>query len=479
MAFRATSRRAACRPLARLGLACLAVAWLGACTPALQRPDVAGDAARATAMADPITFVVHGQPDDVPPDAAGRLSRADAVRLCLRNSPDVQVALADVRRAEADARQARLLPNPILVLIVRFPEGGGDPVITADLAADLIAAFQVPRRTRAADRRLRAAASAALTVVLDALTEVEQTYAAAQAADAHVAAFVERRGLIDRLLQLAEARRAAGEGTVFDVATVQAQRIDLESEIAGRELARDEQRLALARLIGRPSDAATWALDAWPATPPPAVAGAESAWVAAALEHRPEVQSGRWELAALGDEAALAAWSPFAGGDVGAEAERDDGWSAGPAFTAPLPLFDFGQARRAAADADRTRARHALTKTRRAVVQDVRTALVTYAASRAALARVESELIPLQQRRRDLAEASYRAGEINVLDVLAAEQDLEEVREQRVDLRGKAAAALIKLHRAAGGPGVAAAIGPTPEAALPPANPPAAASPQP
>jgi outer membrane protein TolC len=420
------------------------------------RLNVAGDAACITGSADLIHFRTDGGPTDIPRDVGPRLTRADAVRLALASDPDLQIALAKVRSAEADARQARLLPNPVLSVIVRFREGGGEPIITADLTADLLAVLQRPRRTRAADRHLRAAAADALTAVLNLVAGVEGAYDAVQSLDAQAAVLTERRAVIERLLSIAQGRLDAGEGTRLDVITAQGQRQDMEEQIADRDLQRGVKRLALARLIGRPSDAGRWQLDPW--EPPPGVAGDEAPWVSAALANRPEVRARRWELAATGDEAALAASDIFKGSDVGAEVEKDITWTGGPSIVSPLPIFDWGQASRAKARVVQVQARHELTKMRRVVVEETRAAFATLVASEASLARVRAELIPLQEQRQRMAEDLYRAGESDLTALLVAEQSMQDARERAVLLQETAAAAMTRLHRAVGGRGVAAEL---------------------
>jgi outer membrane protein TolC len=450
-----TSIRAAGRPChLRIVIPCLAIVIAAGCARPLTPPDVARAAARATGSSELIVFRVAGGVSDAATDPGRHLAGADAVRLALTNDPDLQVALAKVRAAEAEARQARLLPNPVLGVLIRFREGGGDPIITIDLAADLVSVLGRPRRAGAADGRLRAAAEDALTAVLDLVAQVEQAYAAAQALDAHVAVLAERRALLQRLTLLAQARLDAGEGTRLDVGTARTEQLALEAEIAERALERTVARLTLARLIGRPSGVADWELDAPQTGPGPGLPG-EPAWVSAALANRPEVRAKRWELAALGDEAALAAWAPFEGAEAGGEAERDVDWSAGPSLTWPLPLFDWGQASRAKARAARIQARHELTKVRRQVVEETRAAYATVVAAGEALARLRAELVPLQEARRQQAEDLYRAGERDVTVVIASEQALQEARESAVNLQEKVDAAWSKLYRAAGGRGAA------------------------
>lgn len=432
---------------------------LGGCAGPVPPSDVSQRVREAAGLEEAIEFRQAGGPTDAPDDAAetrprsGRLGLDEAVRRAVRNDPAVQAALARVRGAAADARQARLLPNPVLAVVFRFPEGGGRPDVDVGLSAELLALLQRPSRIRAADDRLRAAGEEALTGVLDVAAEVQGTYAAIQALDAQVGVLQERRLLIARLLDVARARLAAGEATQLDVLALDGQRVEVEAEALERAAERTDQRLTLARLLGQPSAEADWDLDAW--RPPVAETADEAAWVEAALEHRPEVQARAWELAALGGEAEAATLAALEGAEVGAEAEREDDWSVGPALAVPLPLFDWGGARHAKARAARTEARHKLVEARRRVVEEVRRALAALAASRSALELVQSQLLPVQRRLREQAEAAYRAGNADTTVVLQAEQSLQEANAKLIELQRKHSEALYRLHRAAGGAGVA------------------------
>jgi outer membrane protein TolC len=282
---------------------------------------------------------------------------------------------------------------------------------------------------------------------------------------------------VDRLLELARARQAAGEGTPLDVLTLQAQRVELEAEIGDRELERRTQRLTLSRLMGQPSGAADWAVSPWS---PPGRSAAESEWVAAALERRPEVQAKQWELAAREEELAQTRFAPWDDTSAGVASERQDGWSVGPSLNMPLPVFDMGQARRATAAAAMAGARHELTQARRAVIEEVRQAHVTLLASQRNLDRVRDELIPLQQRRLDQAEAQYRAGQTDITTLFLAEQELRAARAKQVELERRTSESLIRLQRAVGGPGVVTSrnlAGPTTAPAASPSTRPAASRP--
>ena len=423
-----------------------------------------GIPAAATGAAESIQFVDALLPIDATDSTAVKtLTIADAVRCALKNDPAVQAAIADVRAALADARQTRLLPNPVLSVAVRVPESGGTPVIEAGLAADLVSLLLRPRRIGAADHRLRGAGSDALTAVLDALTAVQEQYANVQALDARISVLEQRKQLVQRLRDLARARLEAGEASRLDLITFDAERVALDVEITQAASLRREQRLVLARLMGQPSAAPDWELTPW--TPPPSTSPTipdETKWIRVALEHRPEVQSRRWELAALGDDTALAKAAAFDGAGAGIDAERDDGdWSIGPAISTPLPLFDWGQQRGAKADAQRAAARHRLTQTRRQVVEEVRRAVESLAAAQAALDRVQTQLIPLADDRVRQAEAAYKSGAADVTAVLLAEQETQAARLKLIELQQSVSSATYRLHRAVGRPVVAAATAAT------------------
>jgi outer membrane protein TolC len=420
---------------------------------------VAGAAAGAVGLDGAIIVESRGAPVDLPGDAPAGLTLEQVIRAALANDPRIQMALAKVRIAQAEAHQARLLPNPIFTVEVRFREKGGTPIVAPALAQDFVAFLKRPREIGAADKRLAAAGAEALVVVLDVLTEAQESYLAAQSLDEELAILEQRRKVIDKLLELSQARLNSGEGTRLDVTTLQGKRIELEIDLADRRQERADERLILARLLGRPSGSIEWMVAPW--RPVEGVRGAESAWLAAGLVHRPEMQAKQWELAALGDEAALTRFAKWEGSDGGIHAELDGDWSLGPAVTIPIPLFDFGQAKEARATAQQTEARHGLTLTARQVIEDVRRAYSAYAASVATLRKARNELLPLQEQRYALAQASYRAGEADLVTLLMAEEELQDTREKVVASQKKSVASLIKLHRAVGGTGVAGRVAAT------------------
>jgi len=418
--------------------------------------DVTGQAARLTGIEGAISFRDKGR---LPPAAApsdGALTVDQAVRLALWHDPRIAAALARVRGAEADARQSRLLPNPILSFDIRFPEGGGEPITEVIPTEDLVAILQKPAAISAADNRLRESASDAMTTVLDVVSEVETAYASAQSSDTEITAAAERMSAAQKLRDLAQSRLAAGEGTRLDVLTLDSQRLQARADLSDLRLQRLEPRLELARLVGDPRGKADWTLEPW--RPGPVAQGSETAWIDAALANRPEILSKLWELRALGDDVSLTNLSALQGDMIGGYGERDKTWTVGPMLTIPIPIFDVGNETRAKAVAQRDAARQELAQQSSEVIEQVRLAYATYAAALDALRQAQGELLPIQQQQRQQAEESYKSGDSDLTTLLQAQSDLQETRSKVAELEEKAAVALVQLRRAVGGAGIAATV---------------------
>lgn len=449
----------------------IAHAWLvQGCAPTPRVDlDIGHDAARAVGLDAPIEFRAvgpDGGPLDEPDCALGSLSLTDAVRRAVTTDPSLQASLARVRVALADADQARLMPNPILSVVLRW--GPGTPQVEASLAQEFVRAIQIPRASSAADNRLRQTAAEAVIVTLDVASEAQERYVSAQASGAILPLLAERRSLVERLASVARARLAAGEGTRSDVATFEAQLVELDVEIDHATLEEQEARLRLARVVGQPSSPADWALDAWRS--PLENVASEDRWIAAALAYRPEIQAIQWKLGALGDDESLARMLAWDGATAGVDASRDADWFEGPSVSSPLPVFDTGQARRARVTAEQLEARHELTLARRRVVEEVRLAHRAMTGSAVNLTRIRTDLIPLQQRRRSLAEDSYRAGQSDVTSLLLAEHDLRLSQTKAIEIERVAAIASVRLQRAVGGPGVASGVTEAPIPGHPPSQ---------
>jgi cobalt-zinc-cadmium efflux system outer membrane protein len=428
---------------------CVLVVSTSACVGPRREVAVERTLADALAFSEAVEFRAEDGALDASSTTPDTLALAHAVRRAVETSPELRAAVARVRAAEAEADLASALPNPVLSVVFRFPEGGGGTDVEAGLAADLLALLQRPRRASAAASRLEAEVATTLAAALDVVAEVQGLYASAQALEALLPLLEARLGVFDRLREVADARLELGEGTRHDVTSLESERLRLAVEIAQRRQEARRVRLALARRIGEPSSAAAWPLEAW--HPPVSMRTDEDAWVDTALRARPEVLAVEWELRALGEEVALARASALEGASLSVEGEREEDWSVGPGASIPLPLFDTGSARKRRALAREAEARARLLEAQRTVIEEVRAALGALASAQDNLTRVAGELVPLQERRRSEIDEAYRLGLVDVTDLLFAEQALQDAQSLRVGLERDVSTALLELERSVGG----------------------------
>jgi outer membrane protein TolC len=410
------------------------------------------DTARQIQSASGLATAIAFHTDSLPLNAAkasNTLTLSEAIEGALRQSAELQIALAEVRVAQAEAHQSRLLPNPVLDIALRFPEGGGSTIVETSVSADLVKVLQMPRRISASDAALRAASARAVTIALDAIAKTQRGYFTVHALRSEVELITQRTSHLTELLAIAQARLKAGEITQLDVTTLKAEQAVAAIDLRDRKLQLDLEELALARLLGQPGGTTDWSL----ATPLPAIptTGDESGNITRALRTRPEIQAERWQLASLKDHRALARLAWLKGAAAGLDAERDSDWSLGPSVDVPLPLFDWGQAQRAKARAQAIAARHRLTKTLRQIVQEVRQAQVSLAQLGVIVRQAREELVPLQTERVRLARAVYEAGQSDLTPMRLAELDLLEARRKLLQLELRTALASTQLERSMGG----------------------------
>ena len=401
---------------------------------------------RAAGVDTTIEFRCEGEPFDTGSQPV-ELALDQALLAALQHAPAVQIAIAQVRIAAADADQARRFANPILSLVVRW--GPGKPAFEASLTESIVQVLQTRRRASAADHRLRSASAAAVATTLDVVVDLQRRYLAAQHADQRLALLTQHAATTQQLLVLAASRVRHGEGAAAELTAAEAAVAAAELALHEQRRARAESRLQLAHAIGAPSGTTDWRLQPWPAAT--AEQSSEAAWIERGLQQHPELLAQRWQLAALDDDLALADWWPWQGSTVGAETQRTPDWYTGPNLSVPLPLFDGGGAAIDRATAERIAARHELTRAGRAVIEAIRTAHAELQGRRASLDHLQRQLLPARRRLEQAAASAARHGlgdALAPLQIAAARQQDELL---QLDLELGLHQAALTRWRAAGG----------------------------
>ena len=229
--------------------------------------------------------------------------------------------------------------------------------------------------------------------------------------------------------------REAGNVPAVDLLAEQGAFEQARIDLVAAQAETAERREALARLLGVFGARADLALaDALPPVPDTLavdVAEVERQSVAASLP----LAAARADAEAVARRLGLAtATGLLPDLDLGAEAERDDGeWHAGPEVEVVLPLFDQGQARRAAVQAEVRRRR----ATYYALGVETRSAARVLATRLAAAHRVARQyravVVPLRAQATQQTLRQYNAMQTGVFGLLQAQRQEAEAARRAVD----------------------------------------------
>lgn len=341
-------------PIARAALAAGALALLAGCAAPAIQDNVAAAHAEVTARGGPdFTWLAT--------DAAREQARADvaqalrqpltadaAVRIALANDPALQAQLFDRAAASADATQSARLPNPVFAF--ERLAGGGATEVTRALSVSLLDVLLLPARARRADaaqQRLRLqlaadvlrGAAAARVAWVDAVAADQSARYAAQVLDA-----AEAGALLARRLE------AAGNFSALQRAREETFVADASTGLAQARRAQRRTRETLARAMGLATSATFTLPDRLPDLPATLHDDAQQS----ALDQRLDVRLAKARLDELARSLGLArVTGTFDALDIGAERRDRTGEPRehGLTLSVPLPLFDGGDAARAAARA--------------------------------------------------------------------------------------------------------------------------------
>lgn len=340
----------------RLGCASLAIALAGCATVTA---DEATDAARQHAIREtgqPValatTAAERGQVDArVEQWLAAPLGADDAVRLALAKSPALQALLAEGWAAQAAAEQAGRIANPRFAFerLVR----GDDVELGRAISFGLIDVLTLPLRREPARRAVEAEQFRLAAQVLEAAQEARRQWVQAVAAEQRLAYQRQVLDAAEAGAELARRMQAVGNFSRLQRARQQMFEAEAKQQLARAQVQAAAEREALVRRLGL--DAAQAERLRLPERLPELPAGPRDAAdvAAAAGEQRLDLQIAQLQWLRAGGNTRFVhatSWS-----DVEFKAMRNSetglppqrGWE----IDITLPLFDLGDARRAAASA--------------------------------------------------------------------------------------------------------------------------------
>ncbi len=351
------------------------------------------------------------------------LSADEAVQIALLNNRQLQAAYEELGVAQANLVQAGLLRNPIFDAAATFPLDGGVVDLELALVQDFLDIFAIPLRKRVARSQFESAKLRATAAVMDLAARTRAAFYRLQAATQ----------MLEMRQQVAQATTASLDAMTRLKAAGNVRELDVDSErllherakldLATAELAVIEAREDLNRLMGLWGTDTVWQIETrLPDLPaePIAVDEVESQAVTNSIDLAILRQDIETLAARLGLKEATALLPEL---EAGAVAERDDReWEVGPAISFPIPIFDQGQARRAAARfelAGKQQAYYSRAVETRSAARSARQKLLV---ARHIAERYRDVLLPLEARVAAATQLQYNAMQVGVFQLLAAKE---------------------------------------------------------
>ncbi|MDX2199477.1 MAG: TolC family protein [Phycisphaerae bacterium] len=403
----------------------------------------------------------------VPP--SGELDLDLVIDLALTNNRALRADIELIGQAKAELVQAGLLSNPLLTVLLRFPEAGGRASLDIGLFKDFADLWLIPLRKRAAQSILQQRLLSFTDNAVALVRELSTAYATLQYSESAIKLQAENLEVLGQAIDFAQARLRTGSTTQLDVNLLEARRLQAELELLQLRNDRRTTQLDILRLIGTPQSSVDWRPTPFPHEPRNESVN-EDALIDWGLRRRLDIQAAGWEVdAALADfqqqrrrliqsfgigisgerferraipdrnVAADAARASIENGRLTApeiepssarraERSQEIDLILGPVVQVPLPIFDQNQAQIAKAQYRARELGERYSDLEQRTVQQIRTAIVTL---RTAVKRREiyqQSLLPVQESNLRVAETAYQSAQESILTVLLAQQELVQVR---------------------------------------------------
>lgn len=347
------------------------------------------------------------------------LTAESAIRIALLNSSALKASFAELGVAEADFVQAGRLRNPGFSF--SRVRGGGESEIDRGVMFDIAGLLTLPTRARIEKGRYEQAKLLAAAQAVQLAAEARRAYFTAVAA-AQSAAFAEQvLGAAEASAQLAESMAKVGNWSKLDQARERAFYQDAVTQLARSRLAATSGREQLIRLLGLWGAQRAFVLpDRLPDLPaqPQEINNAE----ALAMSQRLDVLVARRDTEATASALGLTKTTSFIdvfdAGYVNKSttgAPRENGYE----VSLELPIFDWGGAKVARAEALYMQSVHRTTDTAVRARSEVREAYAAYRTNYDIARHYRDDVVPLRKKISDEVLLRYNGMLASVFELLA------------------------------------------------------------
>lgn len=424
---------------------------------------------------------------------ADGLGLEQAVRIALMNNRQLQSSFLEIGIAKAEWVQAGLLSNPALGFSLMFPEGGGRSNLQVNLAQNIVDLWQIPIRRRVAELELERTILQIARTAGELANSTKRAYYNAVASEQLAGLAQENLEIFTKSYNAIRARREAGAVAALDENLARGELLQAQLALRETELQAATAKRELAKLMSVETDLGSVRLaDDLPDSPTLTLHADDLIAVARdkrldlkSLEQAAQAseESVRLEFASIFPEitvgpsfermerraqpgrtlgadfarSSIAAGTPTipdiqTRGQRRAEERQEIDSILGPSVSMTLPIFDQNQAQIARARFGQTQSVKSYEDLYINIAQDIRVGVDRAGISWSQVAFYRDELIPQAARNLQFAEASYRAGNTDIITLLQSQRGAIQVKQGYVTTWSSAAIAWADLELAVGVP---------------------------
>ncbi|WP_116136958.1 TolC family protein [Trinickia diaoshuihuensis] len=348
------------------------------------------------------------------------LSMDDAVQVALLNNRGLQASYAELGLSEADLVQAGRLPNPGFTFS-RTRASNGDLNIGRTISADVLGILTLPLAAHIEQRRFEQAKLATADAMLKVAADARRAYIEAVAAQ-QAAVYAEQvRDSAEAGAELASRMRQAGNFSKLDYAREQAFYTESAAELAQARQQAVAAREKLTRAMGLWGEQTRYTLpERLPDLPKdrPDLAALERY----ALQNRLDIQAAKLQTQAVAASLGLTRATRFVNAlDVGYlnNYETDKGREPGYEISVEIPIFDWGSAKIARAQAIYMQSANRLAQTAIDARSEVRESYSAYVIGYDVAKHYRDDVVPLRKTISDEMLLRYNGMLASVFDLLA------------------------------------------------------------
>lgn len=351
------------------------------------------------------------------------LGMDDAVQIALLNNRGLQASYSELGIAEADLVQAARLPNPGFSF--SRTRGGDDLSISRTFTLGMLRVLTMPFATRIESRRFEQTRLLAANTMLEVAADARRAYIRAVAARQSAAYAEQVKDSAEAGAELAWRMQQAGNFSKLDYTREQAFYAEAIAQVARARQQSVSAREKLTRVMGLWGSQAQYALPErlpdLPATRPE-LHDLETF----AMQNRLDIQAAKLQTQSVASSLGLSKATRFINVlDVGYQNNftTSDGREQGYEISVEIPLFDWGGAKVARAEAIYMQSANRVAETAINARSDVREAYSAYVSDYDLAKHYRDEVVPLRKTMSDELLLRYNGMLASVFELLADSRD--------------------------------------------------------